>query len=264
LFDLGVGPSAVDRWRRMGRLHRLHRGVYAVGHPGLSQEGRWMAAVLAAGPDAVLSHRSAANLWGVSRRTSVVLDVTTPHSRRTIRGVAVHRTRRLEARDTTERSGIPTTTLGRTLVDLAEAVPSHELQRALHQAEIMYSLTSRELCAAAIHGRKHAGTLAAPRDRSRSELERDFKRLCERHEIERPQNNAKIEGMEVDFVWPERGVVVELDGWRYHRTRHAFETDRERDAVLATGGWRVLRFSYRQVTERPATVARTLKAALCS
>lgn len=223
-----------------------------------------MAAVLAAGPGAVLSHRAAANLWGISRRRSPLVDVTTPRAPRRIEGVAVHRTRRLKEADTTKRSGIPVTTVARTLVDLAEQAGPTELQRARHEAELLHSLTSQELSAAAIHGRRHGRRLKEPPDRTRSVLERAFRRLCERHHLMQPENNAKIAGLEVDFVWRDARLVVELDGWRYHGTRHAFETDRARDHVLKRAGYEVLRFTHRQVTDRPHDVAATLRAALAS
>lgn len=220
-----------------------------------------MAAVLAAGPGAVLSHRSAAHAWRLQSRSPAVVDVTTCRTQRRIEGVAVHRARRLEEHEVTRWRGIPVTTVTRTLVDLADRATDDELQRALHSAEILYSL---DLSAARTEGRKAATRLRGPRDRSRSELERAFARLCERSGIATPANNACVAGLEVDFVWPEAMVVVELDGWRFHKSRHAFELDRRRDAKLARAGHRVVRFTYRQVTERPHEVVATLRAALAS
>ncbi len=256
LLDRGVHRRSIDRALRAGRLHRLHRGVYAVGHTALSREARWMAATLAAGPEAVLSHRSAAHLWGVSSRSPAVADVTTPRTPRAIEGVAVHRTRRLGPRDRTRRSGIPTTTLPRTLTDLGGA-PDYD--RLLHQAEILFG--AQELSAARIPGRKLA---ASDRDRSRSALERDFKRLCRRAGIAEPENNVRVAGLEVDFLWREERVVAELDGWRFHRSRHAFELDRARDQRLKRAGYDVIRFTYRQVSDEPGRVAATVRAALAS
>ena len=255
LLELG-SASAVDRALRAGRLHRIHRGVYSVGHTALSREGRWMAATLAAGPEAVLSHRSAAHLWGIAMRSPVLVDVTRPRAARAIRGVAVHRTRRLDETERTTRNGIPTTSVTRTLVDLAGTA---DFERAAHQAEILFG--ALELGAARIPGRKLA---TSDRDRSRSALEREFKRLCRRHGIDEPEHNVKVTGLEVDFLWRDAGLVAELDGWRFHRSRHAFETDRRRDAVLVREGMRVVRFTYRQVTQRQHEVAATLRAALAS
>ena len=264
LLDLGLSRDTIRHAVRAGRLLVVHRGVYAVGHAALSQEGRWLAAVLAAGPDAVLSHRSAASLWRLAPRSPVVVEVTTTGKPRRIERVRVHRTRRLDAHERTRWRGVPVTTPVRTLVDLADEATEDELQRVLHQAEILFSLGARELSAARADGRKAATRLRGPRDRSRSELERAFRRLCETHGIEAPENNVRIAGLEVDFVWRVPRVVVELDGWRFHRSRHAFELDRRRDARLEREGWRVLRFTYRQVTECPHEVVATVRAALAS
>jgi hypothetical protein len=259
LHECGLTDRAIATWLRAGRLHRVHRGVYALGHAALSQEGRWMAAVLACGRAAVLSHRSAAHLWGLLARSPSLADVTTPRPGGRVEGVRRHRTRRLEEHDVTEHYAIPVTTVERTLVDLADVAPDRVVRRALHQAEIAYGVTRSP-----INGRRGANRLSQPPDRTRSVLEREFGRLCETHGIARPENNASVAGLEVDFVWRAQRVVVELDGWAFHRTRHAFERDRERDQALAREGFAVLRFTHRQVTERAWDVARTVRAALAS
>jgi very-short-patch-repair endonuclease len=234
--------------------------VYAVGHPGLSREGWWTAAVLAAGPEAVLSHRSAAELWELVRKPSPVIHVSA-HAHRRIKGVIVHRPRQI---DRATRNGIPVTTVHRTLVDLAATTDRGELRRALHQAQLLHSLTSPELSATPTRGRKHAAALKEPADRTRSELERRFLRLCDRHGIETPENNVRLAGLEVDFLWRRAKVVAELDGWAYHRSREAFEQDRERDQRLKRAGHDVVRFTYRQVRDEPGSVAATVRAALAS
>jgi very-short-patch-repair endonuclease len=261
LLDLGVTRNEVQHALRSGRLHRVHRGVYAVGHTALSQEARWMAAVLARGPGAVLSHRSAANLWRLVPRPPALTEISTTTNRRSVEGIAIHRPRALAESEVTRHRGIPTTTVTRTLVDLADEATDDELQRALHNAEILYSVA---LDGVRTEGRRAATRLKGPRDRSRSELERSFARLCERAAIGAPRNNARVAGLEVDFVWPAERVVVELDGWRFHRSRHQFELDRRRDAKLARAGYRVVRFTYRQVTDAPHEVVATLRAALAS
>jgi very-short-patch-repair endonuclease len=250
-------------WVRSGRLHRVHRGVYAVGHPVLTRDGRWLAAVLACGEGAVLSHRSSAALWGVAkegRRTAV----TVRHGSSGPKGLEVHRTRRLEGTEVSVRNGIPTTTLPRTIRDLADQMTDQELSRAIHQAEVTHSLAARTLHATP--GRRGAGRMrraaTAERDRTRSQLERTFLRLCEEHGIEKPRTNDHVAGLEVDFHWPAQRLVAETDGWAYHRTRAAFELDRRRDQQLARAGYRVLRFTHRQLEEEPAEVAGTLRAAL--
>jgi very-short-patch-repair endonuclease len=225
--------------------------VYAVGHSALTREGWWLAGVLAVGGDAVLSHRSAAELWGIRTRGWPKVDVTTTRSTRAMKGIDLHRTRRLNA--ITERKGIPVTTPDRTLVDLAEVLPEDEVQRALHQAQTL-SLIAHDTGPDPINGRRGTAKLRAPKDPSRSVLERRFKRLCRDAGIEEPENNVMVAGLEVDFLWRERRLVVELDGWQYHRSRQAFERDRERDARLTRAGHTVLRFTHRQVTERPGEV----------
>jgi very-short-patch-repair endonuclease len=257
LLEIGLSNGAIGRAVDARRLHPVHRGVFAVGHAALSQEARWMAAVLASGPGAVLSHRSAAHLWGLVRRSPSLTDVTTTRAKRNVRGVAVHRTRRLDPHETTTHRGIPVTTVSRTLTDLADAATAKELQRARHEAEIRYHVTPSP-----INGRRGAAKLAQEREPSRSELERRFRRVCERAGVEMPQHNIFVAGEERDFVWPAERLVVEVDGWETHRTRFAFENDRARDQALARAGWRSLRFTWRQVTDEPDEVAATLRAAL--
>ena len=267
LRELGHSDSGIDWWVRTRRLHRMHRGVYAVGHTAVTPEGRWMAAVLACGPGAVLSHRSAAALWGI-RPASKVPEVTAPRTRRGPSGVRVHRPRNLRPDEWTTLKGIPTTTLPRTLADLADVLSERELGRAIHDAEVEHALADRALNRAAsrANGRRGSGRLqravGAERDPTRSELERRFVALCEEHGLPQPAVNTRIAGFEVDFAWPERGVVAETDGWTYHRTRQAFEHDRTRDQALTRAGHRVLRFTHRQVESAAADVAATLRAAL--
>jgi very-short-patch-repair endonuclease/predicted transcriptional regulator of viral defense system len=266
LRALGFSESAIGRFVAGGRLLRLHRGVYAVGHTALTRDGRWMAAVLAAGPGAVLSHASAAALWEL-RPTTGRPHVTVPRAGAAPRlhGVTVHRARR--AIEATAHHGIPVTTPARTLADLAEVAPRRALEKALEQAEALRILdvSALDALAAARPGRRgptlaarlaHAHDLTATL--TRSELEDAFLRLCARHGLPRPQVNARVEGLEVDFSWPAHRLVVEVDGFRHHGTRAAFERDRARDVALTAGGWRVVRFTDRHVKGEPATVAASL------
>ena len=268
LSSLAVSNGSVAWWVRTGRLHRVHRGVYAVGHRRLTREGIWMAAVLACGPGAVLSHRDAAALWGIRPTSRSRVDVTAARSRVKVDGVDVHRVRRLDDEDRATHRGIPTTTVARTLVDLADVLNDRQLARAIDQAEILHLLDARALHDAAqrANGRRGMGrlerALAAEPDLTKSELERAFVELCENAGIPRPQVNTAIVGLEVDFAWPDRRLAVEADSWTFHRTRQAFERDRGRDQQLARAGIRVLRFTHRQVEDAPADVAATLRAAL--
>ncbi|HEV2999978.1 MAG TPA: DUF559 domain-containing protein, partial [Solirubrobacteraceae bacterium] len=267
LRELRYSDGAVARWLRTGRLHRQYHGVYAVGHAALTPEGRWLAAVLACGPGAVLSHRAAAALWRLGVSAGARVDVTAPRTRKGPAGIALHRARRVADDETTTLRGIPVTALPRTVADLADVLPQPQLAKAIHEAQVVHALAPRALDEAArrAHGRRGSANLAraiGDPDRTRSELERRFRRLCRDHGLPKPAVNATVGRFEVDFLWPERRVVAETDGWAFHRTRTAFETDRERDQALTRAGYRVLRFTHRQVTRAPDDVAATLRAAL--
>jgi very-short-patch-repair endonuclease len=244
----GMSSRAVYRRVESGRLHRIHQGVYAVGHRALSSEGRWMAAVLACGEGAVLSHRSAAELWGLLPASRRWVDVTVPGDAGRVRrrGIRVHRSLTLVAGCITRERGIPVTTPARTMADLGRVARPDELRQARRQAEFVGMRLGDE----------------APSERTRSELERRFLRLCRRHRLPLPEVNVEIGGYTVDFLWRERRLIVETDGWQAHRGRAAFEDDRARDVQLRLLGFEVIRFTYRQVTKEPALVARTLRALL--
>ena len=262
LYEMGFDQFAVARRVQAGRLHRLHRGVYAVGHKTLNRNARYLAAVLAAGDGAVLSHRSAAILWGIHRSDAAKIDVTVPRTCgfRSTRTIAVHRPRLTPA--ATTHAGVRVTTPGRTLQDLATAVPRRTLEKAAEMAEglrLHVDLDPRHPGAArldAVLGRHDL------RRTTRSPLEDAFLRLCDDHGIPRPQVNAQVEGFEVDFVWPDARLIVETDGRSYHATPEAFERDRARDARLTAAGWRVVRFTERQVREEAGAVADLLRILL--
>jgi hypothetical protein len=238
LVAVGMSEEAIARRMRSGRLHRLHRGVYAVGHTALSQHGRWLAAVLACGDGALLSHRSAAALWGLRPTSATMIDVTVPpgNGHRTKDHLRVHR----RTRTPEVHCGIPVTSPYCTLADLAAAkIPRHQLARAAEIAE-RRGLAVFELD-----------------DRTRSPLEDAFLALCP----EPPVVNGKVEGLEVDFHWPDARLVVETDGHEHHGTRAAFERDRARDQRLVAAGWSVLRFTHRQVLGEPERVRAILLSA---
>jgi very-short-patch-repair endonuclease len=271
LLELGLSADAVGRRVRSARLRPLHRGVYALGHRALRREAHWLAATLACGDGAVLSHVAAAALWAIRPSAAVLIDVTVPvASGRRRPGLRVHRHAALLPAETTTEEAIPVTTPARTLLDLAATLPRRALERALDQAEVLrlFDRVALDAAVAAHRGRPGAPLLRAVLERhdvgatlTRSELEELFLRFCEQHGGERPQVNVAVAGFEVDFYWPRRRVAVEVDGYAFHRTRAAFERDRARDAALAAGGVRVLRFSHRQLTTRPQEVARALQAA---
>lgn len=247
----GLGRRGVSRRARKGQLHRVHRGVYAVGHRAPSLHARWMAAVLACGDGAVLSHSSAAALWGLLRPIDGPAHVSTPTGggRRSRRGILVHRCASLAPpcgkRLTTHRDLIPVTTVRRTLDDLAGRLPSHLVRRAKRQAEL------------------RGIRLDGDEDiRSRSDLEDDFFAFCRSNRLPLPQTNVKIGRWEVDFVWRERRLVAETDSFAYHRGSVAFEDDHARDLDLRAEGFTVLRFTGRQLDPEPDRVAADVRAAL--
>jgi very-short-patch-repair endonuclease len=244
----GLSDAAVTKRCRSGRLHRLHRGVYAVGHIAASSERRWMAAVLALGDGAALSHRSAAELWGLLPTQDGPIDVSLPSrsGRLKRRGIRVHRPRALVAKEITRRSGIPITSPARTLTDLRRAVPARESRRAIRQAEFLGLAIDPVL----------------EPDRTRSELEYKFLRLCRLHRLPAPAVNLQVGPFTVDFCWVEQRLIVETDGYTSHRGREAFEIDRARDLRLRALGYQVQRLSYRQVVEEPERVADVLRALL--
>jgi very-short-patch-repair endonuclease len=248
LRESGLSDTAVRERLRAGRLHRLHRGVYAVGHIAPSDKRRWMAAALALGEGAILSHRSAASLWGLLPSRDGPVDVSLPsrHGRRRRQGIRIHRPTSLEHAEITRRHGIPVTSPARTLADLRSVVSGRELRRAIRQADFLGLPTGPEIVP----------------DKTRSELERRFLWLCRRHRLPTPKVNMRIEALTVDFCWVEAKLVVETDGYRSHSGRAAFEDDRSRDLTLRALGFEVMRLSYRQVFDESSRVAAVLRAAL--
>jgi hypothetical protein len=233
LVGLGLGRGAIKHRAHVGRLHRLYRGVYAVGRRNVSREGHWLAAVRACGPNALLSHRSAAALWGVLRDSRAAIDVTVLGcARRGSGGITVHRARRLEPDDRVCRDHIPATSLARTLLDLAAVAPTRQLARAIDEAERLrlFDLRAIDELLERSNGRRGVRALRQAIDRyragapvTRSELERRFFRLCDDAGIPRPAMNLFVAGYEVDAAWLEHRLVVEVDSFEFHRTRAAFE-----------------------------------------
>jgi len=271
LAALGLSQNAITARATAGRLHRIHRGVYAVGHPVLPRYARWMAAVLAAGPGAALSHASAAALWEIRPSEATRIDVSVPSAagRAKRPGLRIHRASALHNVETTRHHAIPATTPARTLLDLASSLPRRALERALDQAEILelFDLRALRNVLDAHRGERGARALAAALEDhhagttvTRSALEEAFLALCAAHALERPQTNVRVCGLEVDFLFAAQRLVVEADGWQFHRTRAAFERDRERDAILAHAGYRTLRVTHRQLTRRPSEVVAAIAA----
>jgi hypothetical protein len=265
LIALGLSHEAIMSRRRAGRLHSIHSGVYAVGHPVLRIEGRWMAAVLAAGKDAVLSHITAAGAWAMRPLGAGVIHVTIPGDpgRKRRPGIRIHRSRTLTPRDTTTHLGIPITTPVRTIIDLAGSLDPLPLEQALDQADRRGLIDFAELKTRPIP-RSLKAILARYTGPAftRSELEDRFHAICDTHDLPRPTSNTIIEGEDVDFAWRAQRHVVEVDGYGYHRSPSRFENDRERDVMLTLAGWHVLRFTWTQVTTRPDWFAAAVDARL--
>jgi predicted transcriptional regulator of viral defense system/very-short-patch-repair endonuclease len=274
LQSLGLGSSGVRRRVALGKLRRLHRGVYAIGLARRSIEATYMAAVLACGPGAVLFQRSAAAHLGLRPCNRPRVDVTAPgRTGKGRAGIDVHRANGLEERDVTKVDGIPCTTVARTLLDLAETLDTTALERAIEQAEKLriFDLTAVVDVMTRAGNRKGATTLRTalaaytPEPSfTRSELERRFLALCRAAGIPIPRTNNVTGPDEIDFTWPDRRLVVEADSIKYHGTRAAFERDRRRDQHLVATGWRVVRFTWRQVDKAPAEVAATLRSLLAT
>ena len=273
LVAAGFSAKAINSRVRVGRLHIVHRGVYAVGHRLLGPVGLRWAAVLACGAGAALSHASAGDAWGLVASASRTMHVTVPRrggcKRRS--GLRVHRPRSLHADELTTLDGLPITTPARTLIDLAAGgLAVRPLEAALDRAEcdlrIDWAEVRRLLDRHA--GRPGVRVLDATLARyapgsidTRSKLEEIVLELCDEFAIPRPQVNSVIEGRVRDFFWPDAGLVVEADGYRYHRSPSAFNDDRERDVRLTIAGLRTLRFTYDQCTNRRAYVKTSILAA---
>lgn len=271
LIALGISRHAIDRLIERGWLRVVHRGVYAIGHGSLTRKGHWMAAVLAAGPDAALSHRSAAALWRLGLMELAVVEVTIPRACRRRRGIVTHRAA-LGADEIAIVDGIPVTTVARTLLDLAGLLPRRQLERALHEADIQRLWDVTGLHALVDRYPTRNGTrslraiLADHAAISKHELERRFLAFLEGNRFPRPETNrlipTAVRSYECDVVFDSARLIVELDGYETHGTRKQFEEDRARDRALTIAGWRVIRITWRQLCGDPRELARDLRALL--
>ncbi len=272
LETLGLSASAVRDRVRAGRLHRRYPGVYAVGRPDLSRDGRWWAAVLACRPDAFLSHGSAATADGLLQGDSPVIHVTVSPARRPRhRGVRVHRAE-LSPADVVTGDGVPRTSVARTLLDLAAVAPGGVLEAAVRRADPAdLRILDERLPEHA--GRRGVRVLRAALEAAgfgdgqpSGELERRFLTLCRRHGLPSPLVNQWMpipgEEMKVDFMWPGSRLIVETDGFETHGGRQAFVRDRRRDQVLSANGWRVIRLTWGDVVTTSARTADLLRRVL--
>ncbi len=269
LLAAGLGRGAIARRVADGRLRPLYRGVFLVG-PLKGPMTDEMAAALACGEAAVVSHHAAAAIWGFRPAWHGPIDITTTRQLRPRQGIRIHRARRLDPRDSTQRDGVPLTTPTRTLLDLAAHIDARALTRAIEEAEVQRLTTRTELAAlnARSSGRHGAKALGAtiggahePR-MTRSEAEAELPRLIRAARLPQPETNVRIAGYEVDFLWRAQRLVVEVDGFAYHHTREAFERDRRKDADLQARGLRTTRVTYRQIADESHALIANLAASL--
>jgi Protein of unknown function (DUF559) len=253
---MGFSRHAISHRVARGRLHRIRRGVFAVGSPELDQRGRWMAAVLACGPAALLSHTSAAALWGIRPQRTGPIHVSIPDEsgRRAAPDLRLHRRRCLTRWDRRAKHGIPVTGPIRTLVDLALELTPARLEAAVNEADKLELVDPERLRAALeeMHGQPGTAALRRLLDRrtfvlTNSDLERFFLPIVRSAGLPLPETGVYVNGFEVDFFWPDLGLVVETDGLRYHRTPAEQARDRLRDQTHAAGGLTPLRFTHAQI-----------------
>jgi very-short-patch-repair endonuclease len=267
LLRAGISASGIDRRLRKGLLIAEFRGVFRVGHRAPSLEARYLAAVRACGPGALLSGRAAGHLLGLLKGSAPAPEVTAPTQRR-VAGVRTRRCRTGDPRDATSFRGIPVTTVPRTLVDLAAVLAPDELARACHEAGVRHRTTPahvdvvlapRPNCPGAanlrrvLHGEIHV-TL--------SKLERAFLALLRAEGLPLPETNGRAGGRRVDCRWPEHRLTVELDSYRYHNTRHAWERDRRREREAYARGDQFRRYTYKDVVENPTRMLAELRELL--
>lgn len=272
LLALGMSPDAIDNRLRDCRLRPLYRGVYLVG-PVPPPHARAMAAALACGDRAVLSHRSAAHLWGLlpypahERTPHVTIPDPNADPRR---GIRLHRVSHIGGREVTRRHRIPVVTPARALLDLAAIVDERELERAFAEALARRRVTRAAVEAVLVRNGRRAGTGALrtlmraddPPPFTRSEAEERLLRLIRGSALPRPVVNARLGPYEADFLWREQRLIVEVDGFQFHSSRQAFESDRRRDAELQARGYRVMRVTWRQILTDPEGVMARLTQAL--
>jgi very-short-patch-repair endonuclease/predicted transcriptional regulator of viral defense system len=264
----GLSPRTISRRLEAGRLHRLHGGVYAYGRERVTRRGEWIAAVLACGKGAVLSHASAAALWGLMRDRPGRVDVIAITGRERP-GISVHQAG-LGDDDRAEVAGIPVTTVARTLFDIAETVDEHQLERAFEEADRLHLLRLAELDAVCARGYGRRALRPIRRlidearytETTRSPLEDRVIALCREYHLPAPVTNVTVLGREVDVLWPRERLVVEADGYAHHGHRAAFERDRARDAEMQVAGYRVIRITHRRLEREPARVAGEIRALL--
>ncbi|HTU87457.1 MAG TPA: DUF559 domain-containing protein [Solirubrobacteraceae bacterium] len=268
LLGAGLGRGAIAHRVKAGMMQRLHWTVYLLGAAPPTPMGRARAAVLSCGPDAFVSHRSAAELFGLLPESDGEVDVTVVGRNFGPRaGVRRHRVAVLPEADVTTMCGIPVTSVARTICDLAATESASELERAFQEALYRRLVTPRALAAVLAREPTRRGAAAIralirdPR-LTRSQRERLLLRLIDQAQLPRPVTNVRTHGQLVDVLWPNERLIVEFDGWGAHGHRHAFENDRKRDQILVAAGYRVVRITDRQLLDEPVAVVARIAQAL--
>lgn len=274
LLALGVSEDSIEVRLRQGGLHRLYRGVYAVGHRVLSVRGHWLAAVLACGPHAVLSHRSAAAHWSIRDYWGAYVDVTSPSKTRS-RGSIRRHCAPLLADEVTKHEGIPITSASRTIFDLAVSSTPQSVEAALRQSEYLRLYSPLSLWDLVERYPRHRGTRSirtalASLESTPGEvyegLEQRFLAFLDTYVLPRPHLNAWLEVQghryKLDCLWPEQRLIAELDSWQAHGTRASFQSDKSRDRRLAVAGYRTTRITWQMFTNEPELLAADLRTLL--
>jgi very-short-patch-repair endonuclease len=272
LQEAALGRNAIARRRQKGILRPVHHGVYLFGAAPLLPGARELAAVLASGDSALVSHRSAAALWRIAAPAEDdVVDITVVGSRRRPRdGIVVHRTPAIDPADRALLRGIPITSPARTVLDFAAGASSDELERGIAEAYALRLTTEAELKRTIERNPHRAGVAALKAELRREggpawtrlEGERRMKLLIRQAQLPAPLANIKVAGYKADFLWPAERLIVEVDGYQFHGHRQAFERDRRRDAAHVLAGYRVIRITWRRLTDEPLAVAAIIAGAL--
>jgi predicted transcriptional regulator of viral defense system len=277
LEALGLSRRAIFQREAVGRLFRVSQTVYSLTPRVMTQRGRFMAAVLGCGPDAVLSHRSAAYLWGLVDTWEEPIDVTAPNRRgRNPEGVAAHRDGSLQPIDKTTCHGVPCTTVARTILDFAGIEPERKVRKAVAEAEVLQILDKPKLRALLKRSRRRRGVaqlrlildeIHPQTKRTRSELERLFLTMCAKQGIPEPEVNVWLSAADgkryqADFLWRDCRRIIEADSRRFHDTDSAFVSDRKRQQQLELAGWHISRCTWEEVVREPRRLALTIAGLL--
>jgi very-short-patch-repair endonuclease len=262
LLELGLPSQTIARWIENARLTRVHTGVYAVGHQQHTPIAAAMAAVLACGDQAVLSHDSAAALWGVRTWPSRP-EVTAPHDRRRP-GIRTHRTETLTHRDIRRERGIRVTSPSRTIVDIQGRLTDAQLVRAVNELRLHKHLRAAEIGRLLEASTRISSLIDPTQNPTRSDAEDRFLTFCRAHGLPEPKVNVMLFGHERDAVFEDEKVIVEIDSWQHHKGHESFESDRKRDAVAAEHGYLTLRLTWTRLTEDEDNEAGSLRRTLAN